>query len=337
MNTAPSVTPTFTRGDLAVDVREVSKSFGALVAVDKVSFEIQRGEVFGFLGPNGAGKTTTIRMLCGILQPTSGDGFVLGMNINREAELIKTRIGYMSQKFSLYDDLTVYENLNFYAGLQMIPHTARAPRLDETMEMAHLADRRDQMAGTLSGGLKQRLALACALVHQPDMVFLDEPTAGVDPVSRRRFWDVIYHIADRGATMLVTTHYMDEAEHFDRLVFIDHGRILAGGTPEEVKRTSFTGRLWEIDCSPLAAAADLARTFPITLDVSMPGSVIHVTTPEHITNPGALSDMLSRSGITVRSVRETSPSLEDVFVNLAGARSVNTNHDPGTRYGGLGS
>ncbi|MBI3873187.1 MAG: ABC transporter ATP-binding protein, partial [candidate division Zixibacteria bacterium] len=207
----------------AVEVRGLSKRFGGLVAVDRIDFQIFRGEVFGFLGPNGSGKTTTIRMLCGILPPTSGEGHVLGFDVVKDSERIKTKIGYMSQRFSLYDDLTVLENLQFYAGVQMIPRPDRAGRIATMLGLAGLTDSRAQLAGHLSGGWKQRLALACALVHNPAMVFLDEPTSGVDPVSHRRFWDMIYHIADEGTTVLVTTHYMDEAEQFDRLVFIDRG------------------------------------------------------------------------------------------------------------------
>ena len=215
----------------AVEVTGLTKRFGKLTAVHSLDFSVDRGEVYGFLGPNGAGKTTTIRMLCGILTPDAGSGTVLGHDVIAASEKIKTRIGYMSQRFSLYDDLTVFENLRFYAGVQMVPRAARAGRIDAMCTMSGLGDRRNQLAGHLSGGWKQRLALACALVHEPEMVFLDEPTSGVDPVSRRRFWDMIYHISDEGTTVLVTTHYMDEAEQFDRMAFIYSGRLIASGTP----------------------------------------------------------------------------------------------------------
>jgi ABC-2 type transport system ATP-binding protein len=307
------------RGDadqLAVTVRGLSKRFGVFAAVDAIDFEIHRGEVFGFLGPNGSGKTTTIRMLCGILPPSSGAGTVLGLDVVRDAEKIKTRIGYMSQRFSLYDDLTVEENLQFYAGVHSLSGVRRAERITAMLSLSGLDDRRDQLAGQLSGGWKQRLALACALIHEPAMVFLDEPTSGVDPVSRRRFWDMIYHIADEGTTVLVTTHYMDEAEQFDHLGFIDHGRLIARGTPAELKREHFHARLWEIDCSPLAAAAEAMRRSSLALDVSLPGSVLHVMTPAEFADPAPLETLLREAGITVHSLRETAPSLEDVFVHL---------------------
>ncbi|MBI3872499.1 MAG: ABC transporter ATP-binding protein, partial [candidate division Zixibacteria bacterium] len=221
-------------------------------------------------------------------------------------------------RFSLYDDLTVLENLQFYAGVQMIPRPDRAGRIATMLGLAGLTDSRVQLAGQLSGGWKQRLALACALVHNPAMVFLDEPTSGVDPVSRRRFWDMIYHIADEGTTVLVTTHYMDEAEQFDRLVFIDRGRLIAGGTPSQLKKEHFHARLWEIDCAPLAAAAELMRKQPFALDVSIPGNVLHIVTAADFHDAQALETALSGSGAQVRSVREAVPSLEDVFVFLTG-------------------
>ncbi|HSG98407.1 MAG TPA: ABC transporter ATP-binding protein [candidate division Zixibacteria bacterium] len=305
-----------------VEVNGLSKSFGPLTAVDNIDFTIRPGEVFGFLGPNGAGKTTTIRMLCGILHPTGGAGQVLGFDVITQSEQIKAHIGYMSQKFSLYDDLTVQENLRFYAGVQSLSRQRRVQRVDAMLELAGLRDRRGQLAGELSGGWKQRLALTCALVHEPQMIFLDEPTSGVDPVSRRRFWDMIYQIADSGATFLVTTHYMDEAEQFDRLVFIDKGRITASGSPAEIKRTAFRGRIWEIHCEPLSRAADALRSLRIVYDVSVPGNALRVITGAEITEPALLRQTLEGAGVAVRSITETAPSLEDVFVSLEGANSV---------------
>ena len=299
-----------------VEVKGLTKRFGSLVAVDRIDFNIRRGEVFGFLGPNGSGKTTTIRMLCGILRPTGGSGTVLGFDVNRESEKIKTRIGYMSQRFSLYDDLTVYENLRFYAGVQMVPRTRQGERIDAMVHLSELDDRRHQLAGHMSGGWKQRLALACALIHEPDMVFLDEPTSGVDPVSRRRFWDMIYHISDEGTTVLVTTHYMDEAEQFDRMVFIYGGRLIAGGSPTDLKRDSFHARLWDIDCTPVATASEILRDHPLVQDVSIPGNLLHVTTGVDFADPDVFVEVLTEQGITVRSIAEASASLEDVFVYL---------------------
>ncbi|HUU44444.1 MAG TPA: ABC transporter ATP-binding protein [Acidobacteriota bacterium] len=313
----------------AVEVTGLTKRFGSLVAVDSIDFNIRRGEVFGFLGPNGSGKTTTIRMLCGILLPSGGSGTVLGFDVNRESEKIKTRIGYMSQRFSLYDDLTVHENLRFYAGVQMVPRARQSERIAAMVRLSELEDRRDQLAGQLSGGWKQRLALACALIHEPDMVFLDEPTSGVDPVSRRRFWDMIYHISDEGTTVLVTTHYMDEAEQFDRMVFIYSGRLIAGGTPADLKRDSFHARLWDIDCAPVAAAAELLRNHPQVQDVSIPGNVLHVTTALDFADPGVFVKALTDGGIKVRSVEEASASLEDVFVYLTRTLENESRHAGG--------
>jgi ABC-2 type transport system ATP-binding protein len=304
-------------GDIAVDVRGLSKVFGQFKAVNEITFQIRRGEVFGFLGPNGAGKTTTIRVLCGILPATSGMGTVLGLDVVRESEKIKTRIGYMSQKFSLYDDLTVNENLKFYAGVHGMSGDRIGQRIDAMLTLADMHPRRDQLAGQLSGGWKQRVALACSMIHEPEMIFLDEPTAGVDPVSRRRFWDMIYRIADMGTTILVTTHYMDEAEQFDQLVFIDRGTLIASGTPEEVKRNYFRARLWEIECAPLALASDTLRSQPFVLDVSIPGGSLHVITPTDFADTGKIESALRGAGVTVDVIRETVPSLEDVFVHLA--------------------
>ena len=300
----------------AVHVRGLSKRFGSLVAVDGIDFTIQRGEVFGFLGPNGAGKTTTIRMLCGILPPSSGEGVVLGLDVIRQSEEIKSRIGYMSQKFSLYEDLTVLENLNFYAGVQGLRRSKKSERVGRMLELAKLGDRRGQLAGELSGGWKQRLALTCALVHEPQLVFLDEPTSGVDPVSRRRFWDMIYRIADEGTTFLVTTHYMDEAEQFDRLAFIDRGRITAQGTPEQIKERAFSGKVWEIHCQPLARAAEVLRERFPQVDVSLPGSALHALYPSDRLNAELIRSVLESAGVVVNAVSESAPSLEDIFVSL---------------------
>lgn len=318
-------TPKPTTDDSAVVcVENLSKSFGDLTAVNNISFTINRGEVFGFLGPNGSGKTTTIRMLCGILPPTSGTGSVLGLDVIRDAEEIKSHVGYMSQKFSLYDDLTVEENLTFYASVHDLSGAERTIRIAEMLELASLAKHKKQITAHLSGGWKQRLALACALVHDPEIIFLDEPTAGVDPVSRRRFWDMIYQIAERGATFLVTTHYMDEAEQFDKLAFIDAGEIIAYGNPAQIKAEKFHGRLWRILCDPLAKAVSVLRSVSWTLDVYLPGSSLHLVTDVSLNNPSTIQEFLTSQHITVAEIREETPTLEDVFVNLTdpnGARS----------------
>jgi ABC-2 type transport system ATP-binding protein len=220
----------------AVRVRGLRKVFGALVAVEGLDLEIHRGEVFGLLGPNGSGKTTTIRMLCGLLEPTAGEGTVVGHDLLTESDAIRRDIGYMSQKFGLYEDLTVAENLRFYASVYGLRGQTRKVRLAELLDQLHLTPRRDQLAGTLSGGWKQRLALACATAHRPSLVFLDEPTAGVDPAARRHFWQIIYQLAETGTTILVTTHYMDEAERCERLAFLSRGHLIGLGTVEEVTR-----------------------------------------------------------------------------------------------------
>jgi ABC-2 type transport system ATP-binding protein len=221
---------------LAIDARELRKVFGTLVAVDRLTLGVKRGEVFGLLGPNGSGKTTTIRMFCGLLEPTSGTAVVAGCDVVTAGEDVRRRIGYMSQKYGLYDDLTVTENIRFYASIYGLQGAARETRIAALVRELDLEDRVNQFAGTLSGGWKQRLALACATAHEPPVLFLDEPTAGVDPASRRRFWEIIHDFARRGTTILVTTHYMDEAERCDRLAFMSRGHLIAVGTPDEVTR-----------------------------------------------------------------------------------------------------
>jgi ABC-2 type transport system ATP-binding protein len=223
-------------GDVAVRTTDLRKVFGTLVAVDSLDLDIHRGEVFGLLGPNGSGKTTTIRMLCGLLEPTAGQATVAGIDVARDPEGVRRRIGYMSQRYGLYDDLTITENIRFYASMYGLRGSKRAARVNDLLDELGLRPRKDQMAGTLSGGWKQRLALACATAHRPDMLFLDEPTAGVDPASRRLFWDWIYGLAQSGTTILVTTHYMDEAERCQRLGFLSRGHLIALGTVAEVTR-----------------------------------------------------------------------------------------------------
>jgi ABC-2 type transport system ATP-binding protein len=233
----------------AIDVHDLTRCFGDHVAVNHISFRVEQGEVFAFLGPNGSGKSTTIRMLCGILRPTSGEGRVLGYDIARDSEQIKQHIGYMSQQFSLYEDLTVRENLEFYASVYDLPRKRRASRIEDLIVMAGLNGRQHQLARQLSGGWKQRLALGCAIVHEPPLLFLDEPTAGVDPVSRRTFWTMIYELARQGITIFVTTHYLDEAEHVSRVAMIFDGVLRALAPPAELRRTSLNGKLLGARCA----------------------------------------------------------------------------------------
>jgi ABC-2 type transport system ATP-binding protein len=300
----------------AVVVRDLEKRFGAFVAVNRVSFEVPRGQVFGFLGPNGAGKSTTIRMLCGILAPTAGQGTVAGFDIRRESEQIKAHIGYMSQKFSLYEDLTVEENIDFYSGIYGIRPERRAARKQWVIEMAGLTQHRHRRAAVLSGGWRQRLALGCAIIHEPPIVFLDEPTSGVDPMSRRQFWDLIYQMAEQGVTVFVTTHYMDEAEYCDRLGLIYRGELIASGAPETLKTQLMREDLLEVLCPhPEDVMAELER-LPGVKEVALFGKGLHVVAHDGTQAAPAVAAYLQRTGRTEIQVEQITPSLEDVFVSL---------------------
>jgi ABC-2 type transport system ATP-binding protein len=293
-----------------VQTEHLSRRFGDLVAVRDVTLEVQRGEIFGVLGPNGAGKSTTIRMLCGILDPSGGRGTVVGFDVATEAERIKERIGYMTQRFSLYEDLTVYENLRFYAGLYSTPR--RAERIGQVLRETGLADQHDQIAGTLSGGWKQRVALACSTIHQPSLLFLDEPTAGVDPVSRREFWEQIHRLASQGTTVLVTTHYMDEAERCHRLAFIFRGSVLDTGTPEEiVARRKLRIAELQVDDAPGAAAK--LRALPEVDEIAHYGHTMRLATLGG-TDPEELARRVL--GPALRSSRPARVTVEDAFVSM---------------------
>lgn len=300
--------------DYSVRATNLTKRFGSFVAVDHISFEIHPGEIWGFLGPNGAGKSTTIRMLCGILDPSEGTAEVLGYNIHSDPEAIKARIGYMSQRFSLWADLTVRENLEFYAGVYGLDRTTTRRRIDEWLTRTGLGARQRDVTAVLSGGFRQRLALACATIHRPAMVFLDEPTAGVDPVSRRQFWDLIGGFSDEGITIMVTTHYMDEAEHCDRLAFIYQGRIIAQGSPAEIKQ-QMPGQVFEIQTDRLIDALAVVEALPAVREAALYGTTIHALVDQ--ANARALAEHLRSGGFTVPAVEPILPSLEDVFVVLA--------------------
>ena len=301
----------------AIAVKELEKKFDSFVAVDRISFEVSAGEIFGFLGPNGAGKSTTIRMLCGILEPSGGSGTVGGFDIRRQPEKVKAAIGYMSQKFSLYEDLSVEENIDFYSGIYRIPAAKKADRKEWVLEMAGLRANRSARTGILSGGWKQRLALGCALLHEPSIIFLDEPTSGVDPVSRRRFWDLIYELAGKGVTAFVTTHYMDEAEYCDRLGLIYGGRLIAGGSPRELKTGLMREDVFQVVCAePQAVMSDIERLAGVR-SAALFGRAMHV-----IAQPGRgaqaedeMRRLLGERGLAAR-VERIIPSLEDVFVSL---------------------
>jgi ABC-2 type transport system ATP-binding protein len=287
----------------AVRLDQLTKKFGDFTAVNRISLTIQKGKIYGFLGPNGSGKSTTIRMLCGILEPTSGTGSILGLDIRKDAEAIKTKIGYMSQKFSLYNDLNVRENLDFYAGMYSLPRSVRQERIAAMIAMAGLEGREKELTANLSGGWKQRLALGCSILHQPPILFLDEPTGGVDPKSRRMFWDIIYSLAHTGTTVMVTTHFMDEAEHCDEIGFIFEGNLIASDTPQKIKQ-SIPGSFIEIPSeAPMELLREIQdRRLPL-LDAYVFGAGLHV-----LTYASQLDDYSGYPYVTII------PSLEDVFV-----------------------
>ncbi|MBI3568835.1 MAG: ABC transporter ATP-binding protein [Gemmatimonadetes bacterium] len=300
---------------VAVRVRDLSRVFGDFVAVDKVTFDVRRGEIFGFLGPNGAGKTTTIKMLTGLLAPSSGDGEVDGLDVRTESETIKTRIGYMSQLFSLYGDLTVDENIAFFAGLYGVTGDRLAARRDWVLEMAGLTAHRAQMTGELPLGWKQRLALGCAVLHEPPLLFLDEPTSGVDPISRRNFWELIYSLADRGTTVFVSTHYMEEAEYCHRLALMNRGRIIALDRPSAL-RTQMAEPIVAITASDASAAAQALQHQDGIVEAAMFGRAVHAVVRDVAEAEAFIPPFLAARGITCSGMRVVSPSLEDVFVSL---------------------
>ncbi len=297
----------------AVIARDLTKKFGDFTAVDHISFQVRTGEIFGFLGPNGSGKTTTIRMLLGLLRPTEGEAQVLGMDVAREPHAIAPRIGYMSQKFSLYPDLTVDENLTFYGRTYGLHGKALARRKEEVLETIGLIRQRARITGHLAGGWQQRLALGAAILHQPELLFLDEPTAGVDPVSRRNFWRLLYTLAAQHTTIFVTTHYMDEAEQCHRLAFIHHGRIIAMGPPGQIKRERMQGQVVEILCDHPQIAIRALREAGVP-EVALYGRRIHAAGPDLATRLNALEHLLSQAGAGPKTLRVIPPSLEDVFI-----------------------
>ena len=304
------------KNGLAVAVKDLTRVFGTFTAVDHITLSVAQGKVFGFLGPNGAGKSTTIRMLCGLLLPSSGSGTVAGFDIMTESELIKRTIGYMSQKFSLYDDLTVDENIDFYAGIYKVPKDRRAARKDWALQMAGLTDKHKLLTGALAGGWKQRLALGCAVLHEPSILFLDEPTSGVDPLSRRRFWDLIAQLSQAGTTVFVTTHYMEEAEYCDELALIYRGRVIAQGTPAAVKTESMPEDILEIRVGEAFDALEKLGASGLVREVALFGDALHAVVEDAASAAPTVKDFLVAGGFEVESVGPVPPSLEDVFVSL---------------------
>ncbi|MGE5603584.1 MAG: ATP-binding cassette domain-containing protein [Nitrososphaerales archaeon] len=299
----------------AIRTEGLTKRFDRFTAVNEITFAVPRGTIFGFLGPNGSGKTTTIRMLLGLLKPTSGRATVLGYDCSRQTQEIRRRAGYMSQRFSLYNDLTVAENLRFYAGAYGVPRPRFPERKAYVLEMAGLRGRERELAGNLSGGWKQRLALGVAILHEPAIVILDEPTAGVDPVSRRQFWELLYGLAQAGTTIFVTTHYMDEAEQCQALAFIHRGQLIAEGSPAEIKAGQMRGQVLEIVCQPTEAALPVLKGLKGFDEVALYGTSIHVVADRVAARMTEVREALARSGVTVSGLTVIPPSLEDVFIS----------------------
>jgi len=306
-------------GSYPILARDLTKRFGGFTAVDGISFEVNRGEIFGFLGPNGSGKTTTIRMLLGLIPPNQGEVEILGLAVDGNTSLIRKRVGYMSQRFSLYNDLTVMQNLQFYGTAYGLTNAALKDRIMNAIQMSGLEGREQVETRELSGGWRQRLALSAAIIHEPEVVFLDEPTAGVDPVSRRAFWDLLYRLVESGITVFVTTHYMDEAEHCHRLGFIQRGRLIAYGSPGDIKRSFISGQVLELDSSNPVNAVQILREIqasnqlPIE-DVELYGALIHVVLQDAQKNKKAILKILEKGNIQVQDVSVIEPSLEDVFI-----------------------
>ena len=299
-----------------VEVKDLVKKFDSFVAVDHIHFQVERGEIFGFLGPNGAGKSTTIRMLCGLLLPTSGKGKVAGFDIMMEPEKIKQAIGYMSQRFSLYDDLTVIENLHFFGGIYGLSGSLQKEKEKEVLEMIGLQELQDRITRTLDVGSKQRLALGCAILHEPSILFLDEPTSGVDPISRRSFWSLIQQMGEKGVTTFVTTHYMDEAEYCGRLALIYQGRVIALGTPSELKQETLSQGVLEVDCDPLMHALDLLQKERWVSESAVFGDGLHVIGKEGVDLEWEVKALFQKHEILLKRMGWIRASLEDVFVSL---------------------
>lgn len=308
----------------AIEIKNLTKIFDKFVAVNNVSFSVKKGDVFGFLGPNGSGKTTVIRMIMGLITPTSGTGKVLGFDIANENERIRSHIGYMSQKFSLYEDLTVEENLDFYAGVYNVPKNKIKDKKKQILEMADLVGKESMITSNLSGGWKQRLALGCSIIHDPEILLLDEPTGGVDPIARRQFWDVIYDLSKKGVTILVTTHYMDEAEHCNSIGFLYYGNILSLDAPNAMKEKIIDGDIVEIKTDKILKTIELLKTKNNVKDASVYGAGIHAMTESNL-ELNELEDYLTKNNVEVYNIRKVKPTLEDVFVFLVEKEDNNIN------------
>lgn len=306
-------------GNWTLEADDLVKTFGKFVAVDHVSFRVGKGEIFGFLGPNGAGKSTVIRILCGLLTPNSGRASVAGFDVATHPEMVRKHLGYMSQKFSLYDDLTVQENIEFFSGIYGVPKNIRAERQEYVLRLAGLEEKREVATHLLAGGWKQRLALGCAIVHEPPILFLDEPTSGVDPIARRGFWDLIYQLSEAGRTVFVTTHYMDEAEYCHRIALMYDGRIIATGVPAAIRKELHSQALLRLDTSDALETMRTLENDPEVLDVAVFGGGLHVTVEDVLAASAHIRAVLGQRGITVQRLESIEPSMEDVFVALVEA------------------
>jgi ABC-2 type transport system ATP-binding protein len=307
------------RGEVRIVADRLTKRFGDFVAVNEVSFEAPRGEIMGFLGPNGAGKSTIIRVLCGLLRPSGGRAEVAGVDVARYPERVREKIGYMSQKFSLYSDLSVIENLRFFGGVYGVKGERLAKRLAFAIDMAGLNGREGALVADLSGGWKQRLALGCAVLHEPAILFLDEPTSGVDPTSRRRFWDLIHTLAAEGVCVVITTHYMDEAEYCNRIALIDGGKLVALGSPSELKRSAIRGEILLVEGDDPGAMLEALEGAPAARDIAPFGSSLHIMVDDAARDTPAIEAALTARGLRWSRIEPIKATLEDVFVQLVGA------------------
>jgi ABC-2 type transport system ATP-binding protein len=315
----------------SIEVFELTKKFGSFTAVDQVSFSVARGEVFGFLGANGAGKSTTIRMLCGLLTPSSGTARVAGLDVSLEPDKVKARIGYMSQRFSLYEDLTVGENIAFYGGVYGVSRERIEAKAAWVAQMAGLSGKEKVLTGDLATGWKQRLALGCAILHEPKIVFLDEPTGGVDPGARRRFWELIHDLAETGMTVFVTTHYLDEAEYCHRIMLMHAGAIIAGGSPHELKTTYIRHPILEVECDEPVKAMEILQEQAWILSVSLFGNSLHASVAAEEEGKDKINALLGERGLPPRRIDRILPSLEDVFIRLIEEKSRESAAPEGAR------
>ena len=305
----------------SIEVNNLTKKFGSFTAVDHISFNVNKGEIFGFLGANGAGKSTAIRMLCGILEPTNGDALVGGFSVKNQPDKVKMNIGYMSQRFSLYNDLTVEENINFFGGVYGLSGAELKKRKKWVLNISNLEGDENKLTGSLPGGIKQRLALGTAVIHQPGIIFLDEPTSGVDPISRRRFWDLINELSAQNTTVFVTTHYLEEAEFCNNINLINAGKLIAGGTPKELKTNYLKNTILEIECDRVVTAMEILEKENFVDETSIFGNQIHIIVNENYNGEEQIINELNKNSISVKRVDKIVPTLEDVFIHLLEKKS----------------